>query len=1083
MKTLTTRWAVIGWRPFAGVAATATMLVGAAVEAPRALDDCNVVFETPSPNAAGAVHLGNGEVGASVWIEPSGDLVLYLARSDSFSEVCRLLKIGKIRVSFQPAPSTDFGRFYQELKLRQGRLEGDVGDIHLEVFVEPDRPVVRVVARSAQPLVTRVTYEGWRRERRILNGTPELNDSGWSMKGGPPNVPVVESADIVVPPERTPSALVFYHHNAESVVPLSLRLQSCDQVPSALDPILHRTFGAWIEGPGLRHVEAETLASAAPAKTLDLRIACPSLMAPKVEIWLELARQHAVAAPEPAVARASTEAWWRKFWARSWVFVDPSVVRGKAAPLRLGSDAQGGNRFAGTFGRVGAYDRALRPAEIVRLAAGDPSGEAEIEDGRVISATSPTAGQTWADTRGLNPAHGFTFEAWVRPSHESPGRFLEKAGPGADDGLVFGTASGRDLRLVVGKTSLAPPTIASRSVVSASHLFNTLAALNDLEEIRNSQDQTIDRFTWWDHRGTREWVQYDFKEPATVNGCEVYWFDDTPGGGACRVPKSWRVLYRDREGQWQPVNDAGIGGTQPDTYNAVAFRPVRSAALRLEVQLQSGFSGGILEWRVKEAETKPILTPGVWQHVAASCSPQGTTTLYHNGRMVAHRVPRHATPVSQGYALQRYLNACQGRGEAPIKFNGGMFTVEPKFCQSSLTFNPDWRMWGDAYWYQNTRHMYHSMLACGDADLMEPFFALYRRALPLAEARAKSWYDAEGAFFPEIMSFFGAYPNLDYGWNRAGLRKGDVCSPAIATAWNQGPELVALMLDYWDYTGDRTFLRDELLPMAEAVLRYFDTRFRKENGRMVISPTQAVETYRTGVLDDMPSVAGLRAITSRLCELPESLTAESARRFFARMRDACPPVPTEERTLQGVQRRTLAPARTFKDSHHNVENADFYAIWPFRLYGVGRPDLELARNTYQTRRYSVHNGWGYDGNVAALLGLAEEAAISLKGKCANSHPAFRFPATWGPNFDWLPDQNHGGNLMTMTQLMLMQPVGRRILLLPAWPPGWDVSFRLHAPGHTIIEGRVEGNKVTQLVVEPDSRRADIEICAPFAADR
>ena len=51
----------------------------------------------------------------------------------------------------------------------------------------------------------------------------------------------------------------------------------------------------------------------------------------------------------------------------------------------------------------------------------------------------------------------------------------------------------------------------------------------------------------------------------------------------------------------------------------------------------------------------------------------------------------------------------------------------------------------------------------------------------------------------------------------------------------------------------------------------------------------------------------------------------------------------------------------------------------------------------------------------------------------NSHPAYRWPATWGPNFDWLPDQNHGGNLLETTQLMLLQSVGDKILLLPAWP--------------------------------------------------
>ena len=97
-----------------------------------------------------------------------------------------------------------------------------------------------------------------------------------------------------------------------------------------------------------------------------------------------------------------------------------------------------------------------------------------------------------------------------------------------------------------------------------------------------------------------------------------------------------------------------------------------------------------------------------------------------------------------------------------------------------------------------------------------------------------------------------------------------------------------------------------------------------------------------------------------------------------------------------------------------------------------------------------------------LLGLTDEAARILTIKCANSHPAYRWPATWGPNFDWLPDQNHGGNLLETTQLMLLQPVGGKILLLPAWPKTWDVNFKLRAPRNTVVEciyrgGRIERN--------------------------
>lgn len=142
------------------------------------------------------------------------------------------------------------------------------------------------------------------------------------------------------------------------------------------------------------------------------------------------------------------------------------------------------------------------------------------------------------------------------------------------------------------------PTIASRSKASASfcHRNDSPAALNDQVEPKNSIDHAIARLTWWDHRGTTEWVQYDFAEPATVTGVSVYWFDDT-GRGRCRVPASWRVLYRSGE-EWKPVTGAGTYPAARDTFNTVTFDAVKTTALRIQVQLQEEFSGGILEWTV-----------------------------------------------------------------------------------------------------------------------------------------------------------------------------------------------------------------------------------------------------------------------------------------------------------------------------------------------------------------------------------------------------------------------------------------------------------------------------------------------------
>jgi hypothetical protein len=134
---------------------------------------------------------------------------------------------------------------------------------------------------------------------------------------------------------------------------------------------------------------------------------------------------------------------------------------------------------------------------------------------------------------------------------------------------------------------------------SASHAWetDTVDALSDGRLPKSSNDHGIPRFTWWDHRGTTEWVQYDFPQTRKVHKAAVYWFDDT-GVGQCRVPASWRLLYKTGN-EWLPVQTEGAFGVAKDRFNEVTFEPVESPCLRIEVKLQDGFSGGILEWRIE----------------------------------------------------------------------------------------------------------------------------------------------------------------------------------------------------------------------------------------------------------------------------------------------------------------------------------------------------------------------------------------------------------------------------------------------------------------------------------------------------
>ncbi len=137
------------------------------------------------------------------------------------------------------------------------------------------------------------------------------------------------------------------------------------------------------------------------------------------------------------------------------------------------------------------------------------------------------------------------------------------------------------------------------SMLGASHCFDndSVEAVNDGVVPTDSSDTSIPRFTWWDHRGSKEWIEWNFPKAQTVSSVEVYWFDDTGKGGHCALPQAWTLLCK-RNGQWAAPKNPSAFGAQPDTFNRLTFEPVSCEGLRIEVQLQPGSSGGILEWRI-----------------------------------------------------------------------------------------------------------------------------------------------------------------------------------------------------------------------------------------------------------------------------------------------------------------------------------------------------------------------------------------------------------------------------------------------------------------------------------------------------
>ena len=436
-----------------------------------------------------------------------------------------------------------------------------------------------------------------------------------------------------------------------------------------------------------------------------------------------------------------------------------------------------------------------------------------------------------------------------------------------------------------------------------------------------------------------------------------------------------------------------------------------------------------------------------------------------------------AWQAGRNYQLFRYMLGCNRNGSYPTKFNGGLFTVDPTYTNPDFQGTPDFCNWGGGgHTAQNQRLVYWPMLKSGDADLMKPQFDFYKNLLHNAELRSQTYWNHSGASFTEQMENYGLPNPAEYSYSRpADFDKGVEYNAWLEYEWDTALEFCQMILQSAQYAGtDIT----SYLSLIESCLQFFDEHYQylarqrgskalDGTGHLVLYPGSGGETYKMAY-NATSTIAALQTVTKTL--LQSGYLDSTKQTYFTNLLHRIPPI----NFAYSNNYTTIAPALHW-ERINNTEPMQLYPVFPWGIFGVGKPGLDTAINTYRydtlALKFRSHVGWKQDNIFAARLGLTDEAVRLNFLKLANS--GRRFPAFWGPGFDWVPDHNWGGSGMIGLQEMLLQTDDKKIMLFPAWPKNLDVHFKLHAPYQTTVEAILQNGELKMLEVLPKERAKDV----------
>lgn len=1037
----------------------------------------------------------------------SGGVGIFLGSQDAMSQVTELFKLALIQIAITPNPFVGQApHFRQVLDMGTGAVVVELGAARIEVWIDANTDILRITAEaptlfsiSATASSTRPSTAPWGHSARstcnVSHSKPDVYLSPipagvFSFDHPGPNRQQFKHASADRRPLRTldrrllpqsggfaPATIIAFHRNdaseGESLADL-FRWQGIESlVATTPDHWMDRQSGFALEAePGtaaLRRVDPHTLVSTAPGTSFALRATVLAVQTDSEAEWLADLAALIAATPTAVPARAAHDAWWAGFWNRSHIAINttrwpPASSRGSNSSCPPGPQPPGPPPLpppppAAALPVPGAA-MWLRAASLSLTAAGPRrNGSAVAVWGTVAQINTTLQPKFIVDAFGPGSA-GIRFD-------------------GEKTFLTNSTAAlpGGDL----GSTHFA----VFRDTGSKGTCCNGIVHWS--ADIGIATVKVLDQYV------------------AEADGPGV---DVTGSANVLNRLVAASVTY----GTGGAVNVTAAGCATAGVFSKGSPGSSRGVMVGTRGnELGRFFRGDLGEVIVypralHPAERTAVLGylaaqwPQLYKYTRSQCAPSGPSSGGDTGFLT-----------SQMYAITRYTQAVQSRNTIwPIKFNG-MADIAARGSNGE----PDSRGWGACNWWQNTRLPYGSMLPAGDADTFQVLMEYKLNQEKLLSNRTQLYWGHPGMWTTETSHLSGAYCPADYSCSAAVRDVTPVWLEAsgylhVDQGGDSGTGEYALMaLDYllWSSSdaANPSSAASSYLRIATQAAEFFMHHFknRSADGRVLVWPAQVLETYwctwnttrqifENCCANDSPTISGMISLFDKLVTLPPVLTTATQRADWTEFRSTLiPELPVEPSSTGGGT--VIAPAEVLSTTRHNSEGPELYAIHPHRVYTKGRQiatgfDIALGERTAAESSWAHRgNGWNYGINALALIGDSENASLQLLQRAKTPPaPGYRFPG-FAPHFqDFDPSADHFANMNRALQEMLIQSgddgfTSTTIVLLPAWPCEWDVSFRLWGPLHTAVDVVYAGGKLLSLEVDPPTRRAAVKFARCISA--